>query len=221
MATLPSGILNAILTNIGAKIILAVIPKVRFHSRHKQTHITVITIFIMSYLSMGILVMKRYWEPDSSYYLPFDFTPAWLLFYGSVFRTQMIMSNYMQYLAPCFKIMFKRGCCCCRRKNYMANTHNNGEFSMERRYATILTTSFICFNYGFALPMLFITASVIFLGQYLFDKLLVTYYYKERVEHNDYLNRSSLIALKYGIVVFLYFSGKSLTNNYCSVTNQT
>jgi hypothetical protein len=30
-----------------------------------------------------------------------------------------------------------------------------------------------------------------------------------------------LIALKYGIVVFLYFSGKSLKENYCSVANLT
>lgn len=163
MATLPSGILNAILTNLGAKIILTLIVKVRFHSRHKQTHITVITISVMSYLSMGLLVMKRYKETDSHLFLPPDFTPAWLIFYGSVFHTQMILSNFMQYLSPCIKIISRRGCCCCRRKNYRANTHNNGVFSMERRYATILTTSFICFNYGFALPVLFVVASLVFL----------------------------------------------------------
>jgi len=162
LATIPSGIMNAILTNVGAIIILKLIPLVRFHSRHKENHITVITIFVMSYLSMGILVMKRYWSGSSHFYLPPDFTPAWLLFYGKVFRTQMLLSNLMQYVGPCLKIIFKRGCCCCRRKNYRANTHNNSEFSMNRRYATILTTSFICFNYGFAIPMLFIVASLVF-----------------------------------------------------------
>ena len=51
------------------------------------------------------------------------------------------------------------------------------------------------------------------------DKLLVTYYYKERVEHNDFLNRSSLQILKYGIVLFLYFSGVTMKANYCSIYN--
>lgn len=92
---MPSGILNAILTNIGAAIIQKFVLKIRFHSRHKQTIITTLTIFVMSYLSMGILVMKRYWDSNSHNYLPPDFTPSWLLFYGSMFRTQLILSNMM------------------------------------------------------------------------------------------------------------------------------
>jgi hypothetical protein len=164
LVTVPSGVLNAILTNIGALIIMKLVPKIRFHSRHKQNIITVLSIFVMSYLSMGILVMKRYWDSDSHNYFPPDFTPAWLLFYGKMFRTQMILSNFMPYLGPALKILFRRGCCCCRRKDYKSRTHMNVEFSMERRYATILTTCFICFNYGFAIPMLFIYAACVFWG---------------------------------------------------------
>lgn len=78
-------------------------------------------------------------------------------------KTQMITTNLLQYIGPVLRIMFKRCCCCCKRKNYKPNTHLNSEFSMERRYATILTTVFICFNYGFAIPALFLVASFVFL----------------------------------------------------------
>ena len=125
----------------------------------------------------------------------------------------------MPYLGPVIKILIRRGCCCCRRKDYKSRTHMNAEFSMERRYATILTTCFICFNYGFAIPMLFIVASCVLLAQYIIDKLLVTYYYKERVEHNDYLNRWTLKVLKYGIVSFLFFAAFAMHSNYCALNN--
>ena len=90
---------------------------------------------------------------------------------------------------------------------------------MERRYASILTTAFICFNYGFAVPSLFIVASAMFFVTYVLDKLLITYYYKERVEHNDFLNRSALQVLKYGIVLFVFIGGQALISNYCAIHN--
>jgi hypothetical protein len=136
-----------------------------------------------------------------------------------MFRTQLIMFNFLPYLGPALTILWRRGICCCRRKNYKPNTHLNSEFSMERRYATILTSSFMCFQFGFAIPMLFVLTSIIFLCQYVIDKLLVTYYYKERVEHNDFLNRIALKILKYGIIVFLFFSSVAMQSNYCSIIN--
>jgi hypothetical protein len=47
----------------------------------------------------------------------------------------------------------------------------------------------------------------------------VTYYYKERVEHNDFLNRVALKILKYGIIVFLFFSSVAMQSNHCSIIN--
>lgn len=95
--------------------------------------------------------------------MPEDFTPGWLLFYGKLINTSMILSNLMPYLAPILTIIYRRGCCCCRRKNYKPNTPNNEEFPIERRYASILATVFTCFTYGVAIPMLFISASLVML----------------------------------------------------------
>ena len=92
------------------------------------------------------------------------------------------------------------------RKNYKPNTYLNPVYNYERRYATILTTVFICFTYGFALPTIPVVSFLALGAQYILDKLLVTYYYKEQVEHNDYLNRVVLNILKYGIVSFYLFA---------------
>jgi hypothetical protein len=57
--------------------------------------------------------------------------------------------------------------------------------------------------------------------QFILDKLLVTYYYKERVEHNDLLNRAVLKVMKYGAFVFLCFASTAIADNYCTMTNTT
>lgn len=84
----------------------------------------------------------------------------------------------------------------------------------------MLTVVFTCLTYGFAIPMIFIVASLVFFGQYVMDKLLITYYFKERVVHNDLLNRSVLRLIKYGVVLFLYFGGTAMRCNYCTIANQ-
>lgn len=150
------------MTNVGAVLITKFVPLIRFHSKHKQKHAMVFSIFIISYLSMGVLIMRRF-HTSGHKYLPPDFTPEWLIFYGKMIKTQMITTNLLQYIKPTLEIMIKRCCCCCKRKNYKPNTHLRAEFSLERRYASVLTTCFICFNYGFAIPALFLVASIVFI----------------------------------------------------------
>ena len=49
--------------------------------------------------------------------------------------------------------------------------------------------------------------------------MLITYYYKQKLEHNDLLNRSFLKILKYSPVVFFCVGARSCFENYCAVTN--
>jgi hypothetical protein len=208
LMTMPSGILGAILTNTAAKLIMHFIPKIRFYSKHRQTHATVFTIFIVTYYCMGLLVMNRQRKHIATLQnIPADFSPKWLLYYSKELRTQMIMYNIIPFVKPILKVMWGLGCCCRHRKTFKINKAQNSEFAYERRYASILTTTFICFNYGFAVPSLFVTAAAVFTTEYVLDKLLITYYYKERVENNDFLNRSTLRVLKYGIVFFFVYWG--------------
>lgn len=51
------------------------------------------------------------------------------------------------------------------------------------------------------------------------DKLLITYFYKERVEHNDLLNRTLLTILKYALFVYLFMGGLAIASNYNTIDN--
>lgn len=165
------------------------------------------------------MILERFWQRDGAHYLPPDFTPQWLLFYGKMIRTQMVISNFMPYVGVGLKILFKRGCCCCKRKDYKIKKSKNPEFQLEKRYGQMLTTFFTCFTYGFMMPDIFAVAGTVFFLQYVLDKLLISYYFKERLIHNNLLNRSVLRLLKYGLVLFLWFGGGALRENYCAIAN--
>jgi hypothetical protein len=220
LVTLPCGILNAIMVNVGALLVIKLAPMIKFHSRHIQQHVTTMFVFFFTYLSLGILVLTRYNVKFGAERLPGDFTTPWLIFYSRIISTQMIVSNLLPYAGPLIKY-YKRMCCCCCKRKLRLDKHKNPEFNLERRYGTVLATIFTCFTYGFMMPTLFVIATFVFLTQFILDKLFITYFYKEKVMHNDFLNRSVLRALKYAIVLFLYFGGSAMRQNYCSITNQT
>jgi hypothetical protein len=90
---------------------------------------------------------------------------------------------------------------------------------MIRKYASLLTTAYTTFTFGFSMPILFTLATLSFSFQFIVDKLLITYYYKQKVEHNDFLNRNFLKALKYSPVIFFCVAARSCDENYCAVTN--
>lgn len=54
----------------------------------------------------------------------------------------------------------------------------------------MLTLLFTIFTYGVSIPYLYFIGAIIISLEYTLDKLLITYYYKEKILHNDLLNRS-------------------------------
>lgn len=92
---------------------------------------------------------------------------------------------------------------------------------MERRYASDMNTMFIVFTYAYGLPVLPFVSSIMLCIQYVVDKLMITYYFKERIENNDLLNRTSLRLIKYGIVLFFFFGAYAMAGNYCTVYNES
>lgn len=68
--------------------------------------------------------------------------------------------------------------------------------------------------------MLFYFASAILILQYFLDKLLITFFYKQEVQYNDFLNRNMLKACKYALVPFFLFAGLGMHNNFCSIERQ-
>ena len=212
MMTMPSGFINGIMTNIGAIIVSKFVPLIRFKSHHVERLTIVLCVFVISYLNMGILVLRQY--PELTY-VPNDFQIAWLLFWGKAITMSLFISNCMPLLGPSIKALCRRGCCCCKKSNYRPERHLNPPFAIERRYAGIINTCFLVSSYSFSLPILPFVGSVVLGLQYVVDKLLITYYYKETVEHNDLMNRTALRIIKYGIAVFYFYGGMAIAANYC------
>jgi len=153
MASMPCGITNSIMTNVGAAILMKLVNLIRFKNNHWRLHVSVLSIAWMTYFNAGILPMIRF---TGYHWMPPDFTPDWVLFYSIMILSSMILSNVMPYLGSSIKIAKSRCCCCCKKKNYKPNTHLNPVFPIERRYASLIATSFICFSYGLTMPVLFI-----------------------------------------------------------------
>lgn len=52
--TVPFGVFNAILSNFGVILVFYLVNKIRFKSRHKKMLVTMISIFIIAYINMGL-----------------------------------------------------------------------------------------------------------------------------------------------------------------------
>ena len=192
------------------------IKKIRFESRHLEVHFSIFSIALMTYINAGLLVTYGYSQIS---YLPHAFTPNWIIFYGKMIKTSMILSQLMPYAGK-LKILCKRGCCCCVRKRYRPDTMNNPTFPKERRYASLIAMVFISFTYGAILPLILWLSALILIAQYVMDKLLISYFYKQEVQYNDLLNLNVVRAIKYALVPFFLLAGIALHNNYCAISKQ-
>ena len=124
----------------------------------------------------------------------------------------------MPYFGPLLKIVIKRCCCCCKRKGYKANTHLNPYFPFERRYASMLATVYIVCTYGISMPALFIVGCVIMTIQTVLDRLLIVYFFKPKVEHNDILNRMTLDIMKYALFTMCFIGALAIASNHNTIT---
>ena len=60
MVTMPCGITNAVMTNVGAIILMKLSNMIKFNNYHYKVQVTVFSIFVMSYMNMGVLPMVRF-----------------------------------------------------------------------------------------------------------------------------------------------------------------
>lgn len=146
------------MTNFGAFLIMKLVKLIRFKSKHIEVHVSVVSIVCISYANTALLQLFNF---RSSKWFPKDFTPQWILFYAKLIKTSMILANLMPYVGIIIKILIRRGCCCCKRKNYKPNTHNNPYFPLEIRYGSVINTVFVCFTFGMAYPALFYIGGIV------------------------------------------------------------
>lgn len=181
--------------------------------------------FVISYCNLGLFVLYEYsgiFDPLTDrflWYIPHNFTAQWLCFWGKAITISICISNLLPYAFPVLKILISRCCCCCKRKDYKPNRKIHPEFNFERRYAQLITTQCIVCTYAYSMPIIAFVAFFVLIVQLVLDKLLITYYYKERIEHNDLLNRTAMRIIKFAIVVFYLFGALAMASNYCTVHN--
>lgn len=175
IVSLPCGITNSIMTNVGVLLITKFVNRLHLASKNQESLLLIFSIFIMAYTNAAILPLRRF---KNAKWMPADFTSNWLLFYSKMIVTSLLLSNLMPYMGPLVSILKRRGCLCCKRKNYKPNTCKNKAYPLEQRYASVLTTVMISFTYGASMPSLFVFSACVITANFVMDKLLITYYYK-------------------------------------------
>ena len=60
MLTIPSGIIIAILTNIGAALTALMVDQIKFHSINKRNSVIVLTVFAIAYINSSLMLLVRF-----------------------------------------------------------------------------------------------------------------------------------------------------------------
>ena len=173
------------------------------------------TIFIATFFNTAILLLLAdadlqqvkllSWIPGLNGPFP-DLTEQWYI----IIAPSMILTMFLNAIYPWidFGISFStlvfsrsrdQGCksyfCCHKEKTTKAKTiqayvniYAGPIHAMSFKYSAILTTVFVTFMYGIALPELFPIAAFTFLNYYVFDRLLIPYYYRMPPIYDEKLN---------------------------------
>lgn len=70
LARIPSGIITAILVNVGAILIMKFSLLIRFRSHNKMIVTQLVSVFLVTYYNMGIGIMRGYTRFDDYKVLP-------------------------------------------------------------------------------------------------------------------------------------------------------
>lgn len=122
-----------------------------------------------------------------------------------------ITTNVVPYLIVLIDYLTNR---CCRKRRRSLR-----QFQFERKYAQTLNTVFVCFTFGFAVPLLFIWCLIPIALYAIIDRILLVYWYKPVPQHDDIATRLFLKTLKYAPVLTLFFTGLIITYNQNMVSN--
>merc|ERR1719272_2403877 len=90
---------------------------------------------------------------------------------------------------------------------------------MNYKYSLILSTVWITFMYGVALPLLFPIAAFTFFNLLLMERLLITYFHSKPPMYDDKLNTQTLSLMKWSPIVlfamgFWYLGQPQMFDNF-------
>ena len=104
------------------------------------------------------------------------------------------------------------GCLCCKKRKTKKTTiqsyinlYSGPPHSMNYKYALILSTSFITFMFGLALPLLYPIAAFTFLNLYIMERVLITYWHPRPPMYDDKLNKKTLQIIAWAPIFLCFF----------------
>lgn len=74
------------------------------------------------------------------------------------------------------------------------------------------------FTFGFAFPILFVIFAIVIFCMHVFDKLLITYWYRPQPLQTDRLNQYFLRMMLFAPLMLLLFGGVIIRNNNCALS---
>jgi len=87
------------------------------------------------------------------------------------------------------------------------------QYFMHYKYSAILNVTFVCFMYGFGLPMLFPVSFLAFLILYFVEKSMLYWSYRLPPSYDESLNDGVLIKLEWAPVFYFLIGYWMLANN--------
>ena len=76
---------------------------------------------------------------------------------------------------------------------------------MYFKYSNVLNIAFVCLTHGIAMPLLFPIGLVGIANNYLTERILLAYYYRQPPMIDNRLNKRALTLLKYSPLLMLFF----------------
>lgn len=190
------GVAIGIINNISFFTIRALATRIKFRSIVVRDRFIFVTLFLISYANSALFATDKRNEME---YLSIQ----WYSLFADMILVAVITTNLLPYLGVLIDLtIFK----CCKKEK-----RSRKYFQFERKNAQILSTIFVCFTYGYGLPLIFIYLMVPLVLLSLLDRILIVYWFKPIVLQSDLLTKTFLDILKYGPVIFLIFAAFTLS----------
>lgn len=201
-------IVNMIIRTLNIFLIM----KVGYHLYSEETAIVTHTIFVATFINTGFVLLlgnanlnytALWWFPGFNGEYT-DMTENWYLDIGPALISTMLFNSVYVYIdfgmgigmKILFRCLDKGGICCCKKRKTKLTTiqgyiqlYSGPEHSMNYKYALILSTIFITFMFGLAMPLLFPIAAFTFFNLLLMERILLTYFHPLPRMYDDKLNK--------------------------------
>jgi len=134
-------------------------------------------------------------------------------------KTMILLALFPQinfvisYGPKIIKRFFDSGTNCCERKhktkkttvNQYVDLYSGPEMLMYFKYSNVMNIAFVTLTHGVAMPILFPIALFGICNNYLTEKILLAYYYRQPPMFDNRMNNRALTLMKYSPVLMLMY----------------